>query len=133
MTARMSDGYEAFVRARTRSQREAIRRVTATEMDHCFNIVVADVNRLTGYMADQTTPKLTNEGTGFTVGWYAEDFIGQENPVTGQIITSFYPVFVIKGTSRMAGNDVLTAALRERRPAILAGYRLALTRPEAVP
>lgn len=127
MQVRNSEGVLAKLRARSKRQFEAVKAATADGLDLVFNSVLADVNRLTGYMASQTTPKLTNDGFGFSVGWYAEDFIGQTNPVTGQTITSFYPEFVIRGTRFMAGNDVLTAALREHRERIRRGYRRALS------
>jgi len=46
--------------------------------------------------------------------------------VTGETVRVFYPVFVIKGTSRMAGNDFRLEAQRITKPRRLARYKQAL-------
>lgn len=81
----MDAAAQAEIRTEMRKQGEAQRQATA-----------AACPKDTGYMASQTRADFSPEGLTFAVGYRAEDFPG-----------TFYPPFVILGTSRMAANDFL--------------------------
>ncbi|MBA2672021.1 MAG: hypothetical protein H0U67_16755 [Gemmatimonadetes bacterium] len=127
MLARNTSGLRAKLEARTARQkaRQLKAAQDAGEEEHA--VVVSLANRDTGYMASRTRLEFTRGGYNYAVGYRAEDFIGQTNPVTGRPITSFYPVYVIQGTRRYAGNDFLSAARRIMRPRVLRRYSDALS------
>lgn len=127
MFVRNTAGLEAKLKARTRQQKQRVLEASQDLGDEEHAEVVALANRDTGYMASQTKLRFTRGGFNYLVGYFAEDFIGQDNPVTGQLITRFYPVDVIFGTRFYAGNDFLTAAHRLMRDRIRARYAAALS------
>ncbi len=112
MFVRNTDGLKAKLRARTARQKQRVLEASQDLGDEEHAEVVRLANRDTGYMASQTKLRFTRGGYNYLVGYFAEDFIGQTNPVTGQTILRFYPVDVIYGTRFYAGNDFLTAAHR---------------------
>jgi hypothetical protein len=117
--ARVVDGLEAKLRARTQRQKAQILAEVAESGDRVFARVQDTVPRLTHYMAEHTLLIPTYNGYGYRVGWHARDFIGKRNPVTKQIITRFYPVDVHYGTKHMAGRDVITPATELERPRLI--------------
>lgn len=126
MLVRNTDGLKAKLKARHREQKQAVLAVAEREGNETYAIAHSLANRDTGYMADHLRLTFTRGGFNWNVGFRAEDFVGQVNPVTGQEITAFYPVFVILGTRFYAGNDFLTAAMRSRREMIRQSYARAI-------
>ncbi len=126
MFARVTEGLVAKLAARTRRQKQAVLAVSQREAEATHSLAQSLANRDTGYMASQLRLEFTRGGFNWVIGFRAEDFIGQTNPVTGLLILRFYPVDVIHGTRFYAGNDFLTAAHRLRRLARLQAYRRAL-------
>ncbi len=131
MLVRSTTGLEASMRARTARQRQRVKAATARSLDRVFTRAQESTPRDTHYMALHMRAELIREGYDFAVGFRSSDFVGQTNPATGQVITAFYPVFVIKGTRFMAGRDFLSAALRAERMNIRRGYARALSERSA--
>ena len=124
VTARQSPTLFAKLRLRTRQQIERAQEAAQHSAERTFARVQEAVPRDTHYMALNTQIRFTDNKLGYRIGWYRSDFVGQINPVTGQVISTFYPVYVIYGTRFMAGRDVLTPAFRAERP----NFRKALQR-----
>ncbi len=124
VTVKQNPTLFAKLKAKTARQKVAAREATAKSAERAFVRVQELVPRDTNYMADHTRIRLTDEGLGYLIGWYTKDFVGQTNPVTGQQISTFYPRYVVYGTSQMAGRDPLTPALQAERP----NYRRAIAR-----
>jgi hypothetical protein len=118
MQVREVEGLRAKQQARTKAQKARVLQATALNKQDEFELVVDLANKDTQYMASQTQSESTYDGYGYRTGYHARDFIGKTNPVTGKVITSFYPVYVIKGTRYYAGNDFLGAARRTMRPVV---------------
>lgn len=125
MIARTTDGLEARLRART-AERRRVLDVSRQEAEAEFTLAEALANRLTGYMVSQLRLRFTRGGFNWLIGFFAEDFVGKINPFTGETITAFYPVYVVKGTRFQTGNDFLTTAHRLRRLERLRAYKRAL-------
>lgn len=107
-------GLEKALQARNRAQKRRVLEASEVNGHELHSAVVGLANRLTGYMASQTRLEFTRGGYNFYVGYHAADFVGQENTLADPpfTITTFYPPFVIYGTSRYAGNDFLSEARR---------------------
>jgi hypothetical protein len=123
MQVREVEGLRAKAQARTKRQKARVLATTERNKKDEFNLVVDKAPKDTQWMASQTQSESTYQGYGYRTGYHARNFVGQTNPVTGKVIKDFYPYWVIKGTSRKAGNDFLGAARREMRP--IARKRLA--------
>lgn len=109
------DGVEARYRATTARQKQRVLQVMLDSGERVFDHVVADCPVDEGLMVGATRLIPTREGYHYAVGWLRKDIVGKRRPKSKTLVKSFYPVFVIRGTRRRAGNDILTAAeLRER-------------------
>jgi hypothetical protein len=73
----------------------------------------------TGYYRDHIRLELGGDGTSVRVGVRSQDFVGKVNPATGNTITFFYPLVLVRGSRHRIGNDIFTAALELRRARIL--------------
>jgi hypothetical protein len=118
MQVREVEGLRAKAQARTKRQKQRVLEATELNKRQEFDLVVDLANKDTQYMASHTQSESTYQGFGYRTGYHARDFIGHTNPVTGKVITSFYPVYVIHGTRFYAGNDFLGAARRTMRPIV---------------
>lgn len=112
--------------ARTSRQRAKVRTVTARGAEQALSVAQGLCPRDTNYMADHMLLELTRTGYNFALGWRANQFVGQTNPVTGQEVTTFYSPLVVFGTRFMAGRDPITPALRSVQPSLRRGYARAL-------
>lgn len=125
MFVRNLDGLKAKLRATTTAKKQRLREAVVSEADKTLVATLDACPVDSGFMRANVRLEFTREGYNWAIGFRAEDFIGQENP-KGVTITAFYPVFVIKGTRHMAGNDFLTAVLHLRKAQIRARYARAL-------
>lgn len=114
------DGVKARALARTARQREQIKAEMVRSSVRVFAGVQALTPVDTGFMRRKLRRTLTRNGFNYLVGWYASDFLGVLNPVSGRVITFFYPIPVVYGTKRRAGQDPLTPPHREERPILSA-------------
>lgn len=89
-------GLIANVRAVDALAQVEIRRAVKQNGERQRALTEAVCPKDTGFMASRTKVKYSDGGLTFTVGYYAEDF-----PAT------FYPPFVVLGTSKMEANDFL--------------------------
>lgn len=126
MVVRNTDGLKAKLKAKGQAAKERLLEASREMADEVLKTAEARCPQDTGYMAQHLVVAFTRGGFNWTVGFRRGDFVGRTNPVTGKTITAFYPVFVIRGTRFMAGNDFLSAALRSKRRQIRAAYAKAL-------
>ncbi len=124
--ARVTDGLDAKLRARTQDQKQRVLRVMQQSGERVLNTAASLTPFDTGFMLDKLRLERTREGYNYAIGWRAGDFIGQRNPATGRTIDAFYPVYVVYGTRRMAGRDPLTPALRTEEPQLKRALAAAL-------
>jgi hypothetical protein len=128
MLVRGLEGEIARMRATTARQKAAIldvmdrsgERVRQDVEDHC------PIDE--GLMVSNVRLVKTRGGYNNAVGFFARDFVGKRRPVSGSVVTFFYPRAVIRGTRRRAGNNILTFAELRERPRRRAALRRALAR-----
>ncbi len=127
VTVRNVEGLTAFLKARDARQRARVRAVTERGLDRVFHMAQSLCPRDTHYMALHMLGETTRNGTNFFVGWKKDRFVGEVNEATGEVVTEFYPPFVVFGTRFMAGRDPLTPALQAERANLRRGYARALS------
>lgn len=127
LIARESPGLVPKLTGRLRQQRERVLAVMAAAKREEFELAIDLAPKDTTYMASQTQSESTNRGFGYITGYRAEDFIGQTNPVTDEVIEVFYPVIVHDGTRTRAGNPWLANARKIMRPRVRERVRQALS------
>jgi len=121
-----ADATRARIRTRMQRKREAWEEATVLNAEDDFQVMAGLCNFKTGYMLAHMVLLFSADGLEYFIGWVRSKFVGDVNPVTGETVRVFYPVFVIKGTSRMAGNDFRLEAQRITKPRRLARYKQAL-------
>lgn len=127
LIAREAPGLVPKLTGRTRAQRARVLAVMADSKREEFELAIDLAPKDTTYMASQTQSESTHNGFGYITGYRAEDFIGQTNPVTEKVITTFYPPIVHDGTKERAGNPWLSNARRIMRPKVRKRVRDALS------
>ena len=127
MVIRNPEGLRAKVQARTARQKVRVRQATATLKQEETELVESFTPKRTRYMVNHLVSRFTQDGYNYFVGWLRGEFVGEENPVTKQVVSRFYAVDVIHGTRFRAGNDVLAKARAIMRPRIRELYRRALS------
>jgi hypothetical protein len=109
---------------RSEAVKRRLRSVVQARGFDCFTLAAGLCAFRTGYMLSQMKLDFTPKGFGWTVGWRARDFIGtidqQGRP------RSFYPPFVVLGTSRQRPQDNLTPAFAAVAPALSRDVRTAV-------
>lgn len=123
---RNNDGVKRGIHRRARRIRGAWAEATVLNADDEFQLMQAECPRLTHYMALHMLLEFKDEGLGYFIGWAHNKFVGEVNPVTNEVVTTFYPIFVINGTRFMAGNNFPAAVRQALRARILGRYRRAL-------
>lgn len=123
---RNTDGVQRGIQRKARRVREAWAGVTVLNAEDEFNLMQATCPRLTHYMALHMLLEFKDEGLGYFIGWVRRKFVGEVNPVTGEVVKVFYPVFVINGTRFMAGNNFPAAVRQALRARSIGRYRRAL-------
>lgn len=134
LVTRNTQGIKAKLKAHNRTQRDRIRTATFENGKDEQKLVAELAPKDTSWMADHTDLQFTRRNYNYVVGYFAKDFVGQLNDHFSPpfVITSFYPVYVVFGTSRMAGRNFLAAAHRLLRRRITQRYYRALNAPVAV-
>lgn len=107
---------EIQLRERTARQTAGLKKVMTDSARRVVMMVADSTPRDTHYMAEHLDERPTHGGLGYLIGWWRSDFVGKENPATEQIITTFYPYYVIHGARGIMGRDPLTPALRTDTP-----------------
>lgn len=120
------EGLKRKLRARTQRQETKLLEATAVDAERVYALAQSYCPEDTGYMKDHLRLTFTRGGFNYRLGWRREDFVGQTNPLTGRVITDFYPLFVVYGTRYMAGRDPITPALEQERRNRMQRYRRAL-------
>lgn len=126
MVVRGLDGVVAKMKAQTVQQKRRVLIVMLRSGERVFDDVVAHCPVDEGLMIGATRLIYTRDGYHNAVGWLRKDIVGKRRPITKTIVTYFYPVKVIRGDKRRAGNDILTAAELRERPRRRRELRVAL-------
>jgi hypothetical protein len=113
-------------RRRMRGVREAMQGAVVENAQDDFNVLQSLVPRRTHYMALHMLLEFSADGLEYFAGWVRSKFVGEVNPVTGEVVKVFYPPLVIHGTRYMAGNPFVREAARITRARRIARIRKAL-------
>lgn len=123
---RQTAGLTARMQAKTRAQRAAVLEAAERDRERTFARAQSECPRDTHYMALHMVDEPTRGGFHWAIGFRRRDFVGHTNPADGRVITAFYPVFVIHGTRRQAGNNFLRRAYQDEAANRARGFRRAL-------
>ena len=128
MKVTLDQGATLATQLKTVTDRQIARVRAATDhsSERALEQVVAACPKDTHWMADHTRVKPIDDHLGYQVGWYRRDFVGQFNPVSNKVMTTFYPEHVVRGARGKAGRDPLTPALRAERGAYRKGCQRAI-------
>ena len=117
ITVKNTEGVQRKLENKDRVMRRELKRVVLDSGERVYQDVARQTPVGSGYMLEQLRLSYHREGYTYHVGWYKEDFVGTERQRGRRTEPrSFYPLYVIFGTSRMAGRDILTPAMEDERP-----------------